>query len=50
MTDTEYLVGGVIFGALTLWVFAGVWSSKMRRGFTWDGTNRNRDEGLASQK
>jgi|SRR6476646_8358128 len=40
MTDTQYLIGGVICGAFTLWVFAGVWSPKMRRGFNWDGTNR----------
>ena len=40
MTDSQYLIGGVICGALTLWLFAGAWSPKLRRGFTWDGTNR----------
>ena len=40
MTDSQYLIGVVICGALTLWLFAGVWSPKMRRGFTWEGTDR----------
>jgi hypothetical protein len=40
LTDSQCLIGAAICGAVTLWLFAGVWFTRLRLGFAWDGTNR----------
>ncbi len=40
LTDSQCLIGAAICGAITLWLFAGVWFPRLRRGFTWEGTTR----------